>query len=406
MNKKSWGAMLLSAAMAISLAACGGTGGSTGSGSSENVSASSAGGAGEWKIGAVLELTGKASVWGIPQRDAIQMAVEEINAKGGIGGKKLNLIVYDNESNETNSLVAAKKLVSQDEVLAVIGAGTTPTTMPLIPYMMKEEVPLISVGSGDEIVLPVEDRKWVFKTPSNNADISTSIVQFLKRQGKSKVAFISVNNAYGDSGKKTFEMIAKANGIEIVAAEKFGAADKDMKPQLTRIKSLNPEAVIVWAIPPAASIVNRNFWELKMDSMLIYSAGAGANAFIELAGEAAEGTYIASGKVWVADQLPDSDPQKQILMDYVKAYEEKYKTQPSPIDGMAYDAALLLAEAIGQAAEKGDVTRAAIRDGLENVKNLVGLTGIFNTSPDNHQGLKADDVVMLQVKDGKWVLAQ
>ncbi|UFJ39436.1 ABC transporter substrate-binding protein [Brevibacillus humidisoli] len=406
MKKKSWGTILLSAAMVVGLAACGGTSDSPASGGQNSESASNGSGTEQLKIGAVLELTGKASVWGVPQRDAIQMAVEKINADGGINGKKLDLIVYDNESNETNSLVAAKKLVSQDEVLAVIGAGTTPTTMPLIPYMTKEEVPLVSVGSGDEIVHPVEERKWIFKTPSNNADISTSIVQFLKAQGKTKVAFISVNNAYGDSGKQTFEQIAKESGIEIIGAEKFGATDKDMKPQLTRIKSLNPDAVIVWAIPPAASIVNRNFWELKMDSMLIYSSGAGANAFIELAGEAAEGTYIATSKVWVADQLPADDPQKEILVDYVKAYEEKYKAKPSPIDGMAYDAVLVLTEAIKQAAVKGEVTRATIRDGLENVNHLVGLTGIFDTAADNHQGLKPEDVVMLQVRDGKWVLAQ
>jgi len=405
MQKKSWGTMLLALAMVVSLTACGGTNSAPASGEQSSESASKTDGGGTWKIGAVLELTGKSSVWGVPQRDAIQMAVEQINANGGINGKQLELIVYDNESNETKSLVAAKKLVSQDEVLAIIGASTTPTTMPLIPYVTQEEVPLVSVGSGDEIVQPVEERKWIFKTPSNNRDISVRIAEYLKEKGKTKVAFISVNNAYGDSGKQAFEKVAQEYGIEIIGAEKFGATDNDMKPQLTRIKSLNPDAVIVWAIPPAASIVNRNFWELKMDSMLIYSSGAGANAFVELAGEAAEGTYMATGKIWVVDQLPDDDPQKATIQNYVKAYEERYNSKPSPIDGMAYDAALLVAEAIKQASAGGEVTRATIRDGLEKVNNLVGLTGIFNTSPDNHQGLKPEDIVMLQVQNGKWVLA-
>lgn len=405
MKKKSWGTMLLWLAMVVGLTACGGADSAPASGEQGTASAANAGGGEAWKIGAVLELTGKSSVWGVPQRDAIQMAVEQINANGGVGGRPLELIVYDNESNETKSLVAAKKLVSQDEVLAIIGASTTPTTMPLIPYLTQEEVPLVSVGSGDEIVLPVEERKWIFKTPSNNRDISISIAEYLKGKGKTKVAFISVNNAYGDSGRQEFEKVAQEYGVEIIGAEKFGATDNDMKPQLTRIKSLNPDAVIVWAIPPAASIVNRNFWELQMDSMLIYSSGAGANAFVELAGEAAEGTYMATGKIWVVEQLPDDDPQKEVIQNYVSSYEERYKQKPSPIDGMAYDAVLLLAEAIKQAAAAGDVTRATIRDGLENVNHLIGLTGIFTTAPDNHQGLKPEDIVMLRVEEGKWVLA-
>jgi branched-chain amino acid transport system substrate-binding protein len=287
--------------------------------------------------------------------------------------------------------VVTKKLVEEDQVLAVIGGGTTPTTMPIVPYMNQQKVTLVSVGSGDEIVEPVKDRPYIFKTPSNNDDISQSIASFLKEKGKTNVAFMSMNNAYG--------------GITIVAEEKFGAGDEDMKPQLTKIKSKNPDAVIVWAIPPSASIVNRNFWELKMDSMLIYSAGAGSNAFVDLAGaEAAEGTYIASGKVWISDQLPDNDPQKELITKYVKDYESKFGTGVSPIDGMAYDTMLLLAKAMEMAGDQ--VNRETLKENMEKIQNLVGTTGIFTLSPDDHQGLKPEDVIILQVKDGRWVKAE
>jgi branched-chain amino acid transport system substrate-binding protein len=358
-----------------------------------------------YKIGVNLELSGAASVWGIPQNEAIKMAANEINQKGGINGVPLEIISYDNESKETQSLIVTKKLVEQDKVLAVIGGGTTPTTMPLLPYVEKKNVPVVSVGSGDGITSPVEKRKWVFKTPSDNADLAVSITDFLEKQGKKQIAFMSVNNAYGESGKKTFEEVAKQRGIEIIAEEKFGATDKDMKPQLTNIKAKNPQAIVVWAIPPAASIVNKNYWELKMNNTLIYSAGAGSNAFINLAGrEAADGTYIASGKVWVANQLEAGDKQKEVVTNYVKNFEEKTKKGASPIDGMAYDAMLLISKAIEQAGDT--VTGDSIREQLEKINNLVGVTGIFNLSPKDHQGLKPEDIVIVQAKKDGWLIAK
>lgn len=356
-----------------------------------------------YKIGLNLELSGASSVWGVPQSQAIHMAVDEINKKGGINGVPIELITYDNRSNETQSLIVTKRLVEQDQVLAIIGGGTTPTTMSFVPYTQKKNIPVVSVGSGDAISSPVEKRKWVFKTPSNNADLAAAIIDFLDEQNKNQIAFMSVNNAYGDSGKKEFEKVAQARGIQIVAHETFGATDTDIKPQLINVKSKNPQAIVVWAIPPAASIVNKNYWELKMDNTLIYSAGAGSNLFIDLIGkEAAVGTYMASGKVWVADQLEDSDKQKKLVTNYVQNFSAKTKTGASPIDGMAYDAMLLLAKAIEQAGDH--VSRESIRNELENIQELIGVTGIFNLSPQNHQGLSKKDVVMIQVTKNGWSL--
>lgn len=387
---RKWFTILFSILLIFSLAAC-----NTKTSSKEGVI----------KIGVNLELSGPAAVWGVPQKDAIEMLVKEINDDGGINGQKIELVVYDNESSETQSLVVTKKLVEQDKVVAVIGGGTTPTTMPLLPYIEKSKVPVVSIGSGDAISSPAEERHWVFKTPVDNEDISTSIIELLKKENKTNIAFMALNNAYGDSGLKTFEGVAKENGINIVAIEKFGMGDKDMKPQLTKIKGLNPDAIIVWSIPPAASIVNRNYWELKMDNMLIYPAGAGSNAFVDLAGkEAAEGTYVAAGKVWVSDQIEDGDTQKDIITKYVKSFEEKTKQGASPIDGMAYDAMLLISKAIEKSGDK--VTRESIRDNLEKLENIVGVTGVFNLSDKDHQGLKAEDALMVQVKNGEWVIPE
>ncbi|MEH7883927.1 ABC transporter substrate-binding protein [Bacillus sp. JJ1609] len=387
---KKWLILMISMLLVFSLAAC-------------NEKTSGKGDA--IKIGVNLELSGAAAVWGVPQKDAIELLVKEINDDGGINGKKIELVVYDNESSETQSLVVTKKLVEQDKVVAIIGGGTTPTTMPLLPYIEKSKVPVVSVGSGDAISSPAEERHWVFKTPVDNEDISVSIIELLKKENKKNIAFMALNNAYGESGLKTFEKVAKDNGINIVAVEKFGMGDKDMKPQLTKIKGMNPDAIVVWSIPPAASIVNRNYWELKMDNMLIYPAGAGSNAFVELAGkEAAEGTYVAAGKVWVSDQIEADDVQKDIISKYVKEFEANTKHGASPIDGMAYDAMLLISKAIEKSGD--EVTRNSIRDNLEKLENVIGVTGVFNLSKKDHQGLKAEDAIMVQVENGEWVIPE
>ncbi len=357
---------------------------------------------GEVKVGVNLELSGPSSVWGQPQLNAIRMLVDQINAAGGAGGWKIKLVEYDNKSNETESLVVTRRLIEQDRVSAIIGGGTTPTTMPLIPVVTEAGVPLVSVGSSNAIVEPVAERKWVFKTPSNTRDIVTRLLGFLKSKGWTKVGFMSVNNAYGDAGLKEFTAAAPNAGVEVVAQEKFGATDTDMKPQLTRIKGANPQAIVVWAIPPAASIVDKNYKELGLTVPIIHDHGASSWTYVELGEGAAEGAYVVTVKSMVADQLPDSDKVKPVALKYVKDYEAKYGKKAGGIDAMAYDAMLLLSKAI----EKGGSDSKAIRDALESLTGVVGATGVFNLSAQNHNGLAPEDLVIAQIKEGKWVLVE
>jgi branched-chain amino acid transport system substrate-binding protein len=357
---------------------------------------------GEVKVGVNLELSGPASVWGQPQLNAVRLLAEQINAAGGAGGWKIKLVEYDNKSNETESLVVTRRLIEQDGVAAIIGGGTTPTTMPLIPVVTEAGVPLVSIGSSNAIVEPVSERKWVFKTPSNSRDIATRMLAFLKSKGWTKVAFMSVNNAYGDAGLKEFTALAPGSGVEVVAQEKFGATDTDMKPQLTRMKGANPQAIVVWAIPPAASIVDKNYKELGLTIPIIHDHGASSWTYVELSEGAANGAYVVTVKSMVADQLPDTDKVKAVALKYVKDYEAKYGKKAGGIDAMAYDAMLLLSKAI----EKAGSDRKAIRDALEGLTGVVGATGVFNLSAQNHNGLAPDDLVVAQIKDNRWVLVE
>lgn len=244
----------------------------------------------------------------------------------------------------------------------------------------------------------------MFKTPNNDRDQAAAILDFLKSRGARRIALLTVNDAYGDSGRTEFESAIPAAGLELVAAEKFAATDKDARAPLTNIKAKQPDATIVWAIPPAASIAARNFYELQVPGVLILGAGIGSAAFLDLAGggQMIEGTYVASSKLWFAEELPDSDPQKERLVWYKTEYEQMTNTKVSNIGAMAYDALHLIASAL----ERSGPDRQKLRDELERTDGLVGLLGIYHMSPQNHQGLTKDDIFIVQVENGTFVQAK
>ena len=366
-----------------------------------SLAAPAAGAGGAIKVGVDLVLSGPASVWGTPQLRSIQMVADDVNQHGGIDGKKIELVVLDNKSDPTQSLTNAKQLVEQDHVSAVIGGGTSPTTMPLLKYMESAKVPLISDGAANPIVTPVEERHWVFKTPHNDSVIAEAVARFLARKKLQSVGFISVNNAYGDSGLRQFSATAPRYGLKIVDQEKFEATDSDVTAQLTKIRDAKPQALVVWAIPPGTSIVAKDAAQLSLPQTLVFSQGAGGNAFTELAQKAANGVYIVTTKIPVASQLPANDPQKKLLAGYVKEYDSRYHEDPDAIAAFGGDAMRLLATAMKNG---GGDDPSKIRDQLEKIHNLVSLSGIYNVTPEDHQGLSINDLVIAQFRDGKWNL--
>ena len=351
-------------------------------------------------IGAVVDISGPSSSLGIPERDTLQMLTDQLNANGGINGSQVKLTIMDNKSDETEGVLAIKKLIDSEKVVAVIGASASGTSLAMVDTAQKEGVPLISMAASSKIVEPVSDRKWVFKTAQADTVVSNKIVNYLKSKGIQNIAFLYMNNAFGDNGKKAFANIAAKNGIKVVIEDKFEATDKEMSAQLAKIKGSDAQALLVWAIPPSASIVTRNFKELGLNIPLIHSHGIANQKFLDLAGDAANGVILPIGKLIVADQLPDADPQKQVMLSYAKDFTAKYNNPPSAFGGHAYDAFNLLVNAI----KVGGNDRGKIRDALENTKNFTGISGVFNMSDKDHNGLDETSMVMVEVKDGKWQL--
>lgn len=350
------------------------------------------------KIGALFSITGPAAFLGEPERNTAKMMVDEINSAGGIKGRKLELIVYDTQADATKAVQAANKLIKDDKVVAIIGPSTTGDTMAVIPIVEKTEIPMISCAAGIKITEPV--KKWVFKTAQNDALAVARIFDYMKRQKISKIAILTVSDGFGSSGREQLRLQAKNFGIEITSDETYGPKDTDMTAQLTKIRGGAAQAIVCWGTNPGPAVVARNVKQLGITLPLFMSHGVSSKKFIELAGDAAEGIILPSGRVIVANQLPATDPQKKVLLSYVENYRKHFGVDGDHFGGHAYDAVMLLKGAI----ERGGETPAAIRDALEKTEKFAGIGGTFSFSPTDHAGLTIDAFVLVQIKQKDWTL--
>lgn len=361
---------------------------------------------GTYKVGAVFSITGRTSFLGDPENKTALMLAEEINNAGGINGKKLELIVYDTEGDATKANLAVKKLISKDKVCVVIGPSLSGTTLAILPVAEQNETPLISCAASYKIVHNAETGKpykWVFKTPQTDTMAVEAIYTQLKKRGLNKIAIMSVTSGFGASGRGELIKLAPKYGMTIIADEKYGPKDTDMTAQLTKIKGLAPQAIVNWSVGPTQVVVLRNVRDLGMTSIPFYqSHGFGSRKNIELAAGAAEGVFCPLGACNIAELLPNNHPQKKVTMKYHKDYMAKYNEPLSSFGGHAWDALYMVKQALSAVGDD----KAKIRDYLENnIKGFVGQHGIFNYSPDDHNGLNKKAFNMVVVKDGDWSLA-
>jgi len=355
-----------------------------------------AGAAEPLKIGALFSVTGPPSFLGEPERNTAQMVVEEINKNGGIKGRKLELVTYDTAGDATKAVQLANKLIKDDAVVAIIGPSTTGETMAVIPVVEKEKVPLISCAAGSKITDPV--KPYVFKTAQNDGLAVAKIYEHLQKNKISKVAILTVSDGFGASGREQLKSQSANYGITLLVDDTYGPKDTDMTAQLTKIRGSEAQAIICWGTNPGPAVIAKNVKQLGIKLPLYMSHGVSSKKFIELAGDAAEGIILPSGKVVVADQLAAKDPQKSSLLGYVQSYKKQFGVEGDHFGGHAWDAINLLKLAI----EAGATTREAIREQLEKSSNVAGIGGIFSFSPQDHAGLSKEAFVLVRVKNGDW----
>ncbi len=349
------------------------------------------------KIGAVLSVTGPASFLGEPEKNTVLMMVDQVNAAGGVLGKKLEAVILDDETDVNKAVLGAQRLIRMDKVVAVMGPTTSGNTLAIMQNVAAAETPLVSFSAAEKIVNPVNP--WIFKNPQSDRHAVARILEHAKGRGYKKLAILTVSDGYGQAGREVLKELVPAGGFELIADEVYGPKDTDMTAQLTKIKAAAPDAIVCWGTNPGPAVVAKNRVQLGMDTPLYMSHGVASKKFIELAGEAAEGIMLPAGKLIVAAQLPDTDPQKKVLLDYTRQYTEKFNQPVSTFGGHGWDGVMLLAKAIemGGSAEPKD-----IRDNLEKIKGFVGIGGVFNFSPTDHNGLDATAFEMIEVAGGDW----
>lgn len=355
-----------------------------------------------YKIGAIVSKTGGANALGEPEYNTLELLAKQINDAGGIDGVPLELILVDDETNQDKAIQEMQRLINDEEVLAVLGPTVSGISLAMKGIAADTETPNVSFAAAAQIVDPNDPTtKWVFKTPHSDEQAVGRIYQYLNAEGIKKIGVIHDANAYGEGGRVQLERLAQQNGVEIVGIESFQSKDPDMSTQLTKLKSKNAEAIVVWGITNESATVAQNMKSLGFDIPLIGSHGIANEGFLKLAGEAAEGVVIPTGKLLFPDQIPDNDPQYEVISKFNEAYQAAYGSEPTNFASYAYDGLYLVVEAL----KNGATDRAAIRDYLENnITDYVGATGTFNITADDHLGLTAESMVMAEVKDGKWVL--
>jgi len=352
------------------------------------------------KIGSVLSATGPAAFLGDPEVKTLEMYVESINKAGGLLGRPLQLVHYDDGSDANKANSFAKRLIYDDQVDVIIGGTTTGSTMSMDPLAEKAGVPFISLAGAVVIIDPV--KKWLFKTPHTDRMAAEKVFEDMKKRGYTKIALLSETSGFGQSGKKESELVAPDYGIQIVANETYGPKDTDMSPQLTKIKN-DPavQAVLVFGLGQGPALVTRNYKQLGVKLPLYHAHGVCSNEFIKLARDAAEGVRLPCAALVVADKLPDSDAQKPVVTAYAKAFQERWKSEVSTFGGHAYDGLMLYADAVKRA---GGTDKAKVRDAIEQTKGYVGTGGVVNMSATDHMGLDLSAFRMLEIHNGDWKL--
>lgn len=353
------------------------------------------------KIGSILSVTGPAAFLGDPELKTLQLYVEELNKKGGVLGRQLQLVHYDDGSDANKANGFAKRLIDDDKVDILIGGTTTGATMSVVPLAEKANIPFISLAGAVVVVEPV--KKWVFKTPHTDRMAAEKVFEDMKKRSITKVALLSETSGFGQSGKKETEGVAAKYGIILVANETYGPKDTDISPQLTKIKNAaGVQAVFVFGLGQGPAIVTKNYKQLGITLPLYQSHGVASDDFLKLAGPAAEGVRLPSPAQLIPGKLAANDPQKPVVAAYELAYKTRYKQDVSTFGGYAYDGLMIAVDAIKRA---GGTDKAKVRDAIEATKGYVGSSGNVTMSPTDHMGLDLTSFRMLEIKGGEWTIS-
>ncbi len=357
------------------------------------------------KVGVITSATGPTAFVGIPQKNAVALLPKKA------GDLSIEYIVYDDASDPTQSVQLVKKLLSEDKIDALIGPSGSPNAMGVLQFMAEAKTPMLAPVGTSAVVVPMDDKKrWVFKTHPNDDVIAEGLIAAMTKRGVKTLGFIGYNDPYGESWYKTFAPMAQKAGLNIVANERYARTDTSVTGQVAKLIAAKPDAVLVAGVAAGAALPHMQLVDAGYKGAIYHTHGSASGAFAQIGGKKVEGALIVGPMLLVLDEIADSVPTKKIALEFVSSYEKQFGAKPPIFGAGVYDAGLLLAHALPEAAKKGKPGtpefRAALRDAIEATHNLVTSQGVINLSPQDHSGFDHRGQALITVRDGKFVLVK
>ncbi len=354
-----------------------------------------------YKIGCIFSYTGVAAFLGDRMKTTVEMMAESVNKKGGIDGHRVELVIYDSGSEVTKAVTAANRLINQDRVDIISGAGNmSGLSLAIKPVANRYKTPMISNAGSRSIVEPVKDSRWAFKSHLTDKEVIGRAFDWWKSKGITRVAMLSSTSGFGKSARKELQRQEPGSGVKVVAYEEFDNKATDMTPQLTRIRSANPEVILFWTVAPAGVVIMKNARQLGMKQILMTGFGYVVPRYMKMAGQASEGCVLVSLRYPVGPQLQDSDPTKKVILKYMEEHKAKYGFHPDVYGSEAFDGMLMAFEALRIAKS---LDKEKLRSALERL-DFIGSNGVYKFSPEKHYGLNKKDAVVFEWRNGGWNL--
>ncbi|HZW27004.1 MAG TPA: ABC transporter substrate-binding protein [Trueperaceae bacterium] len=366
------------------------------------------------RIGAAAAATGAASALGEPEANTFRMLQDQINAAGGIGGVPVEIVFLDTASDTAQAVTNVNRLIQEEDVHVVICCTISANSLAIIDTVQEAGVPNISLAAAAEIIEPVDERYWVFKTPQTDRLMIGGIVRDMVQRGLSTMAFMGIDDAYGEGGLNELNAAIAGTDIEVVAVERYGRQDTNVTAQVLSAVRSQPDAVLIWGVVRDTALVVEELANRGYEGQVYVSHGVGNPSFLELAGDAANGVRLPIGPMIVVDELPDDSEIRPVAAEYVAQYEAQFGAgTASTFGGHAWDAVKAVELALLHAMEQGELdwddtaaVRQALRDALEDMGPFVGVGGVFDYTAEDHLGLDERALVIVEIQGGDWTLAR
>ncbi|MEM2291934.1 MAG: ABC transporter substrate-binding protein [Nitrososphaerota archaeon] len=347
-------------------------------------------------IGGIFPLTGYLSWLGEYKKKGAELQVEIINETGGVDGTPLKLVIYDDQSSPEQAVRVAERLIIKDKVVALIGTASVPISGAVASIANKYGIPTI-IGSGYEIN-PQKD-KFIFNTAHKTDFAVARPFEYFKSLKITKIGLLMPIGSLGELGSRLARQYAPIYGLTVIGEEKFDVKAPDVTAQLAKLRVQGPDAIFSFSTGEPAALVARNMAQLGLTVPLLVSHGNATPGFLNMVKGINVPILVPSGRATVPEELPDTDPCKKVIMEFSKKHEKKYGEPANYYSAEMADAIAILAEAIKRAKS---IDGEKLRVTIENIRNFVGMQGIYNFSENDHHGTSISDMLVLTVKDGQW----